>query len=63
MASVRISGNWRNANKMEWGGAPEIDADGRIDRSLNLPEEALQAIEEEIARGGASNAITTTPAP
>ena len=57
MATVRINGNWRNPNKMEWGGAPEIDEHGRIDRSLDLPEEALQAIEKEIARGGSEGTI------
>lgn len=57
MASVRISGNWRNPAKMEWGGAPEIDAQGRIERSLDLPDEALQAIEKEIARGGVEGTV------
>jgi hypothetical protein len=57
MASVRISGNWRNPNKMEWCGAPAVDERGRIDRSLNLPEEALQAVEKEIARGGTEGTV------
>jgi hypothetical protein len=49
MASVRISGNWRNPNKMEWGGAPAIDTDGRIERTVPIPEEIYQAIEDYIA--------------
>jgi hypothetical protein len=49
MASVRISGNWRNPNKMEWGGAPAIDEHGRIERTIQIPEEIYQAIEQYIA--------------
>lgn len=57
MATVRISGNWRNPNKMEWGGAPEVDDEGRIERSFAMPEEAFLAIEQEIARGGHEGAV------
>jgi hypothetical protein len=28
MATVRISGNWRNRGKMEWAGAPALDSRG-----------------------------------
>jgi hypothetical protein len=52
MTTVRISGNWRNVHNMEWAGAPEIDADGRIERSIPIPEEAFVAIERQIAKGG-----------
>ena len=52
MASIRISGNWRNANEMEWAGAPTLDRNGHIERSIALPEEALQAIERDVAKGG-----------
>jgi hypothetical protein len=51
MATVRIAGNWRNIHKMEWAGAPSIDADGRIERSLPIPEEAYASIERQIAAG------------
>jgi hypothetical protein len=51
MASVRISGNWRNPNKMEWGGSPPIDQDGRIERSIKIPEPVYEAIESAIAKG------------
>lgn len=52
MTTIRISGNWRNPNKMEWAGAPSVDDQGRIERSIELPEEAFQALEREIAKGG-----------
>jgi hypothetical protein len=51
MASVRITHNWRNPNKMEWAGAPELDDEGRIERSLQIPEEVYQAIERALAGG------------
>jgi hypothetical protein len=51
MATVRISGNWRNPNKMEWGGAPTIDDDGQIERTIKLPAGVYEAIEDAIARG------------
>jgi hypothetical protein len=49
--TVRISGNWRNPNKMEWAGAPAVDAAGHIDRGLAIPEEVYQVIEREMANG------------
>lgn len=52
MPTVRISGNWRNIHTMEWAGAPNIGNDGTIERSIDIPEEAYQAIEAEIKRGG-----------
>ena len=57
MATVRISGNWRNPNRKDWAGAPEVDASGRIERSIDIPEEAYQAIEREIARGGGEGTV------
>jgi hypothetical protein len=36
---------------MEWLGAPALEHDGRIERSVALPEEAYQAIEHDIAKG------------
>ncbi len=57
MASVRISGNWRNPNKMEWAGNPPIDTNGRMERSLDIPEAAYQAIEREIAKGGLEGTV------
>jgi hypothetical protein len=51
MATVRISGNWRNPSKMEWGGAPEIDEHGEIERSIKLPAGVYEAIEGAIAKG------------
>jgi hypothetical protein len=57
MATVRISGNWRNPNKKEWAGAPAVDDSGRIERSLKLPEAAYQAIEREIAKGGTEGIV------
>jgi hypothetical protein len=52
MATVRISGNWRNRNKKEWAGAPAVDSAGHIERSIAIPEEAYQAIERELQKGG-----------
>ena len=52
MATVRISGNLRNVNVKEWYGEPKVDDQGRIERSLPIPEEAYQAIERQIAKGG-----------
>ena len=43
MATVRISSNWRNPNKMEWGGAPAIDDNGEIERTIKLPAALLRA--------------------
>jgi len=57
MPTVRISGNWRNPNKKEWAGAPNLQPDGRIERSITIPEEAFQAIEREIARGGGEGLV------
>jgi hypothetical protein len=59
MATVRISGNWRNPNKMEWGGAPEIDDDGHIERSVKIPEAIYLAIEEYIQKGQVQGSIAT----
>ena len=61
MATVRISGNWRNPNKKDWAGAPEIDDEGHIERSIDIPEEAYRAIERDIARGRASEGVTILP--
>jgi hypothetical protein len=50
--TVRISGNWRNRGKVEWGGAPAIDEAGRLERSVPaIPEEVYQAVEREVAKG------------
>ena len=57
MPTVRISGNWRNPNKKEWAGAPNIDSQGRIDRSIKIPEEAFLAIEREIAKGSCEGIV------
>jgi hypothetical protein len=57
MATVRISGNWRNPNKREWAGAPELDEEGHIERTIDIPEEAYQALEREIARGGSEGIV------
>ena len=57
MPTVRISGNWRNPNKKEWAGAPKLDTEGRIERSIKIPEEAFQAIEKEIAKGSSEGIV------
>ena len=58
MATVRISGNWKNASKMEWGGAPEVDASGHIDRSIaTIPAAAYDLIEKDLARGSVEGTV------
>jgi hypothetical protein len=57
MATVRISGNWRNRGKKEWAGTPAVDPDGHIERSIAIPEEAYQAIEHELKKGGVEGII------
>ena len=51
MPTVRISGNWRSLHHMEWAGAPAIDRDGHIERSIDIPELAYRKIEQAIAEG------------
>lgn len=51
MPTVRISGNWRNIHRMDWAGAPNVDKDGHIERSVAIPEEAYQAIEQALTSG------------
>jgi nucleotide-binding universal stress UspA family protein len=57
MATVRITGNWRNPNRDEWAGAPAIDQYGRIERSLPLPEEAYTAVERGIRQGALEGTV------
>jgi len=57
MASVRITSNTRSPNKMEWLGAPELDAEGGIERSLAMPEEVYEAIERGLAKGETEGAV------
>jgi hypothetical protein len=61
MPTVRISGNWRNVNQMEWAGAPNVGPDGRIERSLAIPPDAYEAIEKAIADSGAVEGTVTLP--
>jgi hypothetical protein len=51
MPTVRISGNPRSLQNMEWLGAPAIDEQGHIERTLEIPEKAYQEIEKAIAGG------------
>jgi Protein of unknown function (DUF1572) len=57
MAIVRISGQWRTVNQLEWAGTPKIDSQGHIERSIEIPEEAYQAIEARIANGSKEGAL------
>jgi hypothetical protein len=61
MASVRISHNLRNTNKMDWAGSPAFDEDGRIERALDLPEAVYDAIEQALARGQIEGTIYLDP--
>lgn len=51
MSTVRITTNWRHPERMEWVGAPTIDRQGHIERSVEVPEEAIRGIESAISRG------------
>jgi hypothetical protein len=51
MATVRISGNWRNINKIELAGNTALDKEGRLERSLDMPEECYQAVETALTKG------------
>ena len=60
MASVRITRNRRNPNKMEWLGAPELDDTGRIEHSLEIPEGVYEAIERGLVKGEIEGAVYLT---
>jgi hypothetical protein len=51
MPSVRITTDWGHRDRMEWAGAPGIGKDGKIERSIDIPEEAFQGIEAGIRKG------------
>ncbi len=57
MATIRLSGNWRNINKKEWLGALEIDKEGHIERGVDMPEQVYQKLEEELAKGAREGKI------
>jgi hypothetical protein len=56
-ATVRLSGNVRHATRSEWLGAPPVDTEGHIERSVDLPEEVYQTIERAIAAGSAEGIV------
>lgn len=51
MATVRINSTWGHPNQMKWCGAPAIDHDNHIERSLPIPEIAYRRIEAAIGQG------------
>jgi hypothetical protein len=57
MATVRISGNWRSIDREEWAGAPVIDREGHIDRSIDIPESAYLEIEKAVATGAVEGSV------
>jgi hypothetical protein len=57
MATIRISGNWGHPARKEWFGAPEVDPEGHIERSIAIPEEAFQAIERHLQKGAYEGVI------
>jgi len=57
MASVRISGNWRNPNKLELGGVLPVNKVGRIERSLEIPDKVYELIEAAIAQHESEGSI------
>jgi hypothetical protein len=54
---VRINGSWGGPNGREWAGALAVGRDGHIERGIDLPEEAFQAIERALAGGGSEGTI------
>ncbi|OAI47940.1 hypothetical protein AYO44_08375 [Planctomycetaceae bacterium SCGC AG-212-F19] len=57
MPTVRINGNIRTLQKMEWAGKLTLSADGKIERLATVPEEALAAIERQIAKGAIEGSV------
>ena len=57
MPTVRITGNVRTLQTMEWAGKATLLPDGKIERSIDLPEELFLAIEKHIARGAGEGAV------
>jgi hypothetical protein len=49
--TVRLNGNVRLVTRSEWLGAPTVDQDGRIERTVDLPAEVYDSIERSIAEG------------
>ena len=57
MATVRITGTWRNPNKMEYRGSPAIDSDGHIERTLKIPAEVCEALDMQLAKGNSEETV------
>jgi hypothetical protein len=51
MPNVRITTNYGHSERMEWAGAPDIDAENHIERSVAIPEEAYKKIEAAVLGG------------
>jgi hypothetical protein len=51
MPSVHIATNRGHMARMVVAGAPALDRQGRLERSIPLPEEAFQKIEAALAQG------------
>ena len=51
MPTVRITTSWGHAERMEWAGATDIDAENHIERSLAIPEEGYKRIESAVIGG------------
>ena len=45
---------------MEWGGAPSIDENGEIERTIKLPAGVYEAIERAIAKGEIEGMVIVT---
>ena len=59
MPKVRITGNKpNNIHKTEWLGAPDLDAQGHLERSLAIPDDAYQRIEHAIANGATEGFVS-----
>jgi len=58
MATVRISTARHAHDPKQWVGAPVIDRQNRIERSLDIPEAAYQGIEAAIGQGSLEGEIT-----
>jgi hypothetical protein len=57
MPTVRITGNVKTLQTMEWAGKAKLGADGKIERSIDLPEELYLAIERQLLNGGIEGTV------
>jgi hypothetical protein len=60
MPTVRITTDQGHHDQMKWAGAPTIDRQNHIERSIDIPEEAYQKIEASINQGYLKGEVRTS---